>query len=134
VGFYVRCLKDKVVLQKSKTNLSKTTLNNNEFEKQEKLEENMFCFYDRFNSGNSYEITLLNGGKAKIQIKNGTGLIIRTGQGTWEGYNDGPGGDMPNIILKLTTGNIRFSAVLDPISSSFNLLIDTKGRHWEKCG
>ena len=94
---------------------------------------NKYCFNDRYNSGNIFELTLIDGGDAKIIIKNSGGRTIRTGEGTWEGRNDGPGGNAPQVILYLTTGTLRFTAIVGGYPSSITMLIDSKDNQWTKC-
>jgi uncharacterized protein (TIGR02145 family) len=93
--------------------------------------DNTFCFDDSYSSGNKFELTLEDGGKAKIVIKNRNNEIIRTGSGTWSGQNDGFGGNAPVINLILSTGRLKFTAVVD--GSSINMLIDSKNNQWLKC-
>ncbi len=96
-------------------------------------EGNKYCFDDSYNSGNKFELLLIDGGKAKIVIKSSDDRIIRTGEGTWSGSNDGPGGNAPLITLKLTTGVLKFTAIVDGISPSINMLIDSRNNQWIKC-
>lgn len=97
----------------------------------EMYSDNTFCFDDSYNSGNKFELTLVDGGKAKIVIKNRNNEIIRTGSGTWSGHNDGYGGNAPVIDLLLSTGRLKFTAVVD--GSSVNMLIDSRNNQWIKC-
>lgn len=97
----------------------------------ERYSDNTFCFDDSYNSGNKFELTLEDGGKAKIVIKNRNNEIIRTGSGTWSGHNDGFGGNAPVIELILSTGRLKFTAVVD--GSSINMLIDSRHNQWLKC-
>jgi hypothetical protein len=92
---------------------------------------NTFCFDDSYSSGNKFELTLEDGRKAKIVIKNRNNEIIRTGSGTWSGQNDGFGGNAPVIDLILSTGRLKFTAVVD--GSSINMLIDSRNNQWLKC-
>ena len=97
----------------------------------ERYSDNTFCFDDSYNSGNKFELTLVDGGKAKIVIKNRNNEIIRTGSGTWSGHNDGFGGNAPVIDLILSTGRLKFTAVVD--GSSINMIIDSRNNQWIKC-
>lgn len=92
-----------------------------------------FCFDDSYASGNKFELVLLDGGQARIVIKNSADKIIRTGTGTWSGKNDGPGGNPPYITLKLSTGILRFMVVVDQYTSSITMLIDSKENQWFAC-
>lgn len=92
-----------------------------------------YCFDDSYESGNKFELRLIDGGDAKIIIKNSSNEIIRTGQGSWSGSNDGPGGNPPTIRLNLSTGVLRFTAIVDGYSSSINMLIDSRDNQWIKC-
>jgi hypothetical protein len=94
---------------------------------------NKYCFDDSYNSGNKFELNLIDGGKAKIIIKNTSGEIIRTGSGTWSGTNDGVGGDFPKITLRLSTGTLRFSAVVDQYQNRITMLIDSRNNQWLMC-
>jgi hypothetical protein len=96
-------------------------------------EGNKFCFDDSYGSGNKFELRLIDGGDAKIIIKNRSNEIIRTGQGSWTGSNDGPGGNPPVISLILSTGRLKFTAIVDGYSSSINMIIDSKNNQWVKC-
>lgn len=96
-------------------------------------EGSKFCFNDRYDSGNKFELRLIDGGIAKLVIKNSSGQIIRTGEGSWEGRNDGPGGNAPQVILRLSTGTLRFTAIVGGYPSSINMLIDSKDNQWLKC-
>jgi hypothetical protein len=92
-----------------------------------------YCFDDSYDSGNKFELRLLDGGDAKIIIKNNTNEIIRTGRGSWSGSSDGPGGNPPTIRLNLSTGVLRFTAIVDGYSSTINMLIDSRDNQWIKC-
>jgi uncharacterized protein (TIGR02145 family) len=131
-GFFVRCVRD-IETSSPKKNTLKSNIESKQSKSYVKSEEKKFCFSDKFNSGNFFELVLLDGGKAKITIKDPAGLVIRTGQGTWQGFNDGQGGEAPKIILNLTTGKIIFTAIVDTISSSINMLIDSKQNQWINC-
>lgn len=108
-----------------------TTIHTGEVFAQEKGTK--FCFTDFDNTGNTFELTLINGGKASITIKDKYDEVIRKGEGTWRGVNDGVGGDAPQIILKLSTGLIKFTVVVDQFSSNISMLIDVKKNQWIKC-
>lgn len=97
------------------------------------ISKNTFCFDDSFGSGNKFELSLIDGGKATIVIKNRNDEVVRTGSGTWSGTNDGPGGNPPVISLILSTGRLKFTAIVDGYSSSINMLIDSKNNQWVKC-
>ena len=98
-----------------------------------KISKKTYCFDDSYGSGNKFELSLIDGGKASIIIKNRNNEIIRSGSGTWSGTNDGPGGNPPTIRLNLSTGILRFTAIVDGYSSSINMLIDSQNNQWYVC-
>ena len=116
----------------SKYNSTSSTYNNSS-EDDNDDRGNKYCFDDSYGSGNKFELRLIDGGSAKIIIKNSNNEIIRTGQGSWSGTNDGPGGNPPTIRLNLSTGVLRFTAIVDGYSSSINMLIDSRDNQWLKC-
>ncbi len=115
----------------SRYNSTSSTYNNSSEDDNDK--GNKYCFDDSYGSGNKFELRLINGGSAKIIIKNSNNEIIRTGEGSWLGTNDGTGGNSPTIRLNLSTGVLRFTAIVDDYSSSINMLIDSRDNQWIKC-
>ena len=137
VGSEIFSPKIKIIGQEQKSPLKKVTpeiIQNRPNVKPSIVEEgNKFCFDDRYGSGNKFELNLIDGGSAKIIIRNSENKIIRTGQGSWSGKNDGPGGSPPVISLVLSTGRLIFTAIVDGYSSSINMLIDSRDNQWIKC-
>lgn len=110
-------------------NSNSSTYNNNDNDES----GSKYCYDDTYGSGNKFELRLLDGGDAKIIIKNSSNEIIRTGKGDWTGSNDGHGGNPPTIRLNLSTGVLNFTVIVDGYSSSINMLIDSRDNQWIKC-
>lgn len=121
------------VEEKSSSTLLDRIYGKSSYAEDSNQEGSKFCFNDRYDSGNKFELRLIDGGIAKLVIKNSSGQIIRTGEGSWEGRNDGPGGNAPQIILRLSTGTLRFTAIVGGYPSSINMLIDSKDNQWLRC-
>lgn len=119
--------------EKSSSTLLDRIYGKSSYKEDSNQEGSKFCFNDRYDTGNKFELRLIDGGIAKLVIKNSSGQIIRTGEGRWEGRNDGPGGNAPQIILRLSTGTLRFSAIVGGYPSSINMLIDSNDNQWLKC-
>ena len=127
-SYYSECTAQSKKTPPKKYNSASSNYNNDNDESGSK-----FCFNDSFGSGNKFQLRLIEGGEAKIIIKNSSDEIIRTGQGNWTGSSDGPGGNPPTIRLNLSTGVLRFTAIVDGYSSSINMLIDSRDNQWIKC-
>jgi hypothetical protein len=95
-----------------------------------------FCFKEMESNGTTttVRLTLYNGGSAKISFLSETGQLLRKGDASWTGQNDGPGGDMPIITVTLSTGaRLRFKAGVDQFSNKISELIDSRDRIYTSC-
>ena len=95
-----------------------------------------FCFEEMQSDGTTMtsRITLYNGGNAEISFLSESGKLLRKGDASWSGQNDGPGGNMPVITVTLSTGaRLRFKAVVDQYSNKITELIDSRDRIYSNC-
>lgn len=92
-----------------------------------------FCFNDFQGSGNKFELSIIDGGKAVLVRKDSYDKVIGKASGTWEGKSDGPGGDMAKIYLRISTGLLLFNVVIDDYTLKISMLIDSKDNQWQKC-
>ena len=94
---------------------------------------NKFCYTDQ-ETGVKTEVILIDGGEAEINFYGSNGTLVRRGEATWRGSNDGVGGDMPKIYLRLSTGvTLTFRAVVDQYTSRISSLIDSRDNMWGSC-